>query len=240
MAEPVVEFIRVKKTINKQTIVDEVSLTVQQGQIVALCGANGAGKSTILRMLVGIMQPTEGTIRVNGIEWPKNRQAYANQIGFMPDDYRFTNGLTAKETLLFWSSLRGLPQERADEALAEVGLAETGKKPVSSFSKGMRQRVLFAQAMLARPPVLVLDEPTNGLDPYWMESFVQLIRELKKTGHTVIFSTHQLHIAEVLADRIVFMNQGRFELDDFVEDMKNRLGTTGLHKAFSGLYNMDV
>lgn len=238
MNEPIVVLNDVQKIINKQTIVDQVSLSVKQGEVLALCGANGAGKSTLLRLLVGIMQPTSGTIQINGLGWKGHRREYAGLIGYMPDDYRFGNGLTARETLYFWASLRGLPIKRVDEVLAEVGLADTGKKPVSSFSKGMRQRVLFAQAILAKPPVLVLDEPTNGLDPFWMNAFIQLIRSVKEEGHTVIFSTHQLQIAEVLADHAVFMNLGRIELDDMTENIRARFGSRGVQDAFSGLFGI--
>ncbi len=236
--EPIVEMIDVQKLLNKQTIVDSVNLSVKQGEVLALCGANGAGKSTLLRLLVGIMQPTKGTIRIKGMDWKSHRKEYAGLIGYMPDDYRFGNGLTARETLSFWASIRGLPVSRADEVLAEVGLADTGKKPVSSFSKGMRQRVLFAQAMLARPPVMVLDEPTNGLDPFWMSSFITLIHSLREQGHTIIFSTHQIQIAEALADHAVFMNLGRIEMDDTTENIRASYGSRGLHDAFAGLFGI--
>lgn len=233
MVEPIVEIADVSKVIRKQTIVDAVNLNVMPGQIVALCGANGAGKSTLIRMLVGILQPTRGEIRISGLTWKRNRRDYAGQIGYMPDDYRFANGLSARETLSFWAAMRGLPQTRADEVLAEVGLAEAGKKPVASFSKGMRQRVLFAQSLLARPPLLVLDEPTNGLDPYWMEAFVHLVKKAKANGSTVIFSTHQIQIAESLADRAVFMNQGRVILDESMEKIRQEQVGGGLHGVFA-------
>ncbi len=236
--DPIVEIIDVSKTIKRTVIVEEVSLRVQPGEVLALCGVNGAGKSTLLRMLVGIMQPTAGVIRVNGLDWRSNRRTYADQIGYMPDDYRFGNNLTARETLAFWASLRGLSNDRVDELLVDVGLAETGKKSVSSFSKGMRQRVLFAQALLAKPPLLVLDEPTNGLDPYWMESFVSLIRKVRAGGQTVIFSTHQLQMAEALADRIVLMNQGRVQLDDRADSIGGGLGGRGLQDAFAGMFGL--
>jgi len=235
---PIVEIADVSKTIKKTTIVQGINLQVQPGEVLALCGVNGAGKSTLLRMLVGIMQPTAGTIRVQGLEWKADRRAYANQLGFMPDDYRFGNSLTARETLAFWAALRDIPNERVEELLVEVGLADTGKKPVSSFSKGMRQRVLFAQALLAKPPLLVLDEPTNGLDPYWMESFVTLIRKVKEAGQTVIFSTHQLQIAEALAERVVFMSQGTIQIDDRTDHIRGGAGGSGLQDAFAGIFGL--
>jgi ABC-type multidrug transport system ATPase subunit len=185
-----------------------VNLNIAQGQIVALCGGNGAGKSTVLRMIAGIIHPTRGEITVGGVRWKDDRMRYAEQIGYMPDDYRFAGGLTARETMAFWTKMRGVPKQRAEEALAEVGLADTGTKPVSSFSKGMRQRILFAQALLARPPLIVMDEPTNGLDPHWTETFVKLVRQAGKRGQTVIFSTHQLEVARALADRVVLLQDG--------------------------------
>lgn len=208
MAEPIVVVDRVTKIIRKQTIVREASLTAERGEVLALCGANGAGKSTLIRMIVGITQPTRGTVTVGGCQWKRQRRECARQIGYMPDDYRFGSRLSVRESLAFWAALRGVPKGRVDELLEAVGLAEASRKPASSLSKGMRQRLLFAQAMLARPPVLVLDEPTNGLDPYWLETFVRLIRAAKAEGRTVIFSTHQLEVAEALADRIVLMDRG--------------------------------
>jgi ABC-type multidrug transport system ATPase subunit len=236
--EPIVEINHVSKILKEIEVVQDINLQVYAGEVVALCGANGAGKSTLIRIMTGIMQPSQGTIRIQGLEWRNSRRDYANQIGYMPDDYRFSNSLTARETLAFWASLRGISNERVEQLLIEVGLAETGKKSVSSFSKGMRQRILFAQAMLASPPVLILDEPTNGLDPYWMESFIMLIRKVKKEGQTVIFSTHQLQIAESLADRIVFMNQGKIALNETIENMRRRQGGSGLQEALAGIYGL--
>ena len=238
MAEPIVDIDHVTKRIGNQVIVNAIKLKVLPGEVTAICGANGAGKSTLLRMLAGIIHPTDGTIRINGLTWRENRGLYANQLGYMPDDYRFTNRLTARETLSFWAKLKNVPQQRVDEVLDEVGLLDTGKKPVASFSKGMRQRILFAQALLSHPPLIVLDEPTNGLDPYWMESFVTLIRKVKNNGHTVVFSTHQLPIAEAIGDRVVFMNQGSIVLDESVAQLRQRGGNDGLHAIFAGLFGL--
>lgn len=198
----------VRKEIKRQTILEDIHFTVPRGRVVALCGGNGAGKSTLLRMIVGILQPTRGTIFLMGQERQHDRLQYAAQLGYMPDDYLFGQGLSALETLQFWASLREVPKERVMELIATVGLQEVQRRKVSTFSKGMRQRLLFAQALLAKPPLLVMDEPTNGLDPYWMESFTQQVLEAKQQGHGIIFSTHQLDIAEAVADDIYFLKQG--------------------------------
>ncbi|WP_274518873.1 ABC transporter ATP-binding protein [Tumebacillus flagellatus] len=190
-------------------IVEPLSLSLPPGRVMALCGGNGAGKSTLIKMVVGVSRPTTGAIRVQGLEWRRNRMEYARRIGFMPDDFQFAAGVSAWETLCFYGGLRGVGKQRVAEVVEIVGLTEACGKQVSDFSKGMRQRLLFAQALLARPALLVLDEPTNGLDPYWMESLAELLVQLKAEGQTVLFSTHQLDVAEAVADEVVFLNRGR-------------------------------
>ncbi|MGG3280951.1 ABC transporter ATP-binding protein [Paenibacillus solani] len=238
MDDHLVRFDSVHKAFKGKVVIEEVNLHIARGESVALCGGNGAGKSTLLRMLAGIVQPTKGTITVNGQAWQDNQRKYAHNIGFMPDDYRFSPGLTALETLLFWAKLRGLGKDRVKEVLSMVGLSDTGSKPVVSFSKGMRQRILFAQAMLAEPPLIIMDEPTNGLDPYWMDTFVTLVRQAVSNGQTLLFSTHQLEIAEALADRIVFLRDGNVVLDGKKEDIRQSHGVLGLQEAFRELFGI--
>jgi len=208
MAEPMLVVDRVTKIVGRRTLVREASFVAHSGEVLALVGPNGAGKSPLIRMIVGAMPPTRGKVTVDGCGWRRHRKEFARRIGYMPDDYRFGGRLSARETLIFWANLRGVPRERVDEALEEVGLADFSRKPAATFSKGMRQRLLFAQAMLARPPLLVLDEPTSGLDPLWQAEFVRLVRKLSGAGHTVVFSTHQPEVAEALAGRVVLVNRG--------------------------------
>lgn len=238
MPDPIVELEQVMKSMKRQQVINKLDLKVGQGQIMALCGGNGAGKSTILKMIAGILKPDSGSISVGGLCWRDNRRRYAELIGYMPDDFRFGQGLTAYETLAFWASLRGVPKQRAMEVLREVGLEDTEKKSVSSFSKGMRQRVLFAQALLARPPIVLMDEPTNGLDPYWIETFVRMVKEIAANGQTVIFSTHQLHVAEALADRIALLRGGQIELEGSSSDIRDKLGADGLQDAFAEWFGL--
>ncbi|MFC4601307.1 ABC transporter ATP-binding protein [Cohnella hongkongensis] len=232
MAEPLLVADGISKTIKKQTLVEPIELKLQRGEVLALCGGNGAGKSTILRMIAGILRPSEGSVRVNGWEWTRNRVEYAKQIGYMPDDYAFSPGLTAMEALSFWAALRGIGKARVLEALELVGLENKRGGKVQTFSKGMKQRLLFAQAILAEPPLLLMDEPTNGLDPYWMDEFVRLLRELKQLGHAVVFSTHQLQTAEEIADQVVFLIDGRKCGEGSVESYRATYGEHPLHAAF--------
>ncbi|WP_230986890.1 ABC transporter ATP-binding protein [Cohnella fermenti] len=236
MTKVVLEVDQVSKEIGKTTLLHPCSLEVGQGEIVALCGGNGAGKSTLIRMLAGISKPSAGSVRLDGLSWSDNRIAYANRIGYMPDEFQFGSALTAYETLAFYAALRRIGKERILELLELVGLTEVRSRKVSTFSKGMRQRLLFAQAMLAKPALLLLDEPTNGLDPYWMEAFGQLIRQAAGTGQAVVFSTHQLNIAEAYADRALFMASGHVRYSGDIAALANDYRSEGgLYGAFQAL-----
>lgn len=232
VADSIVQVVGVDKVIKKQKLVENINLRIERGSIVGLCGGNGAGKSTVLRMIAGIMQPTAGEITVNKHQWKKDRKQFSQQIGYMPDDFQLSPGLTAAEALSFWAALRKVPASRVDEVLEIVGLQDKRGNQVHTFSKGMRQRVLFAQAMLGKPPLLIMDEPTNGLDPYWMNEFVRLLQLIRSEGHTVLFSTHQLEIAEEVADYVVFLNSGRNYGEGTVEHFRQQYGAYPLHAAF--------
>lgn len=232
MVDSFVQLVGVNKKIQEQQIIVDINLNIKSGTIIGLCGGNGAGKSTILRLIAGIMQPSSGEIFVNKLQWKKDRKLFSQQIGYMPDDYQFTQGLTAEEVLSFWAALRRVSQNRVNEVLALVGLEDKRHKQVNSFSKGMRQRILFAQSILANPPLLIMDEPTNGLDPFWMAEFVNLLKGIQAEGHTVLFSTHQLEIAEQVADEVVFLNQGRNCGEGSVAYFRQKYGELPLHAAF--------
>jgi ABC-type multidrug transport system ATPase subunit len=240
LADPVLRIEGIYKEIKGKTIVQSIDMILFPGQVLALCGGNGAGKSTIIRMIVGLSKPSKGSIRVNGLEWSQDHSRYAECIGYMPDDYQFGNSLSAMETLSFWAKLRGVSKEQTLETLKLVGLDEVKHKSVSTFSKGMRQRLLFAQALLSRPPLLVLDEPTNGLDPYWMASFVSLVKEIKRQGHAVVFSTHQLDVAEAVADQVAFLKEGIVVQKGTIDDFHQKYGSRGLNGAFSELFSSEV
>ncbi|WP_232697693.1 ABC transporter ATP-binding protein [Brevibacillus daliensis] len=227
------------KKIKGQTLVEPVNIELPAGEIMALCGGNGAGKSTILRMIVGLMRPTTGEITVDGMSWQKNRTEYANLIGYMPDQFHFGTGLTADETLRFFASLRNLSSDRVDEVLELVGLTDVRKKRVNTFSKGMQQRLLFAQAIIASPRLVVLDEPTNGLDPYWMDEFVQLVKKIKQTGSSIIFSTHQLSVAELACDSAIFLQKGQVVQSGSIAHYREKYGAQGLQGAFDEWFLMN-
>ncbi|WP_281890706.1 ABC transporter ATP-binding protein [Paenibacillus sp. YYML68] len=243
MDKPVLVLKGVRKELGGRAVLESIDLSLSRGRVLALCGGNGAGKSTLLRLITGMLQPTSGTIELNGLQWGANRARYADQLGYMPDDYLFGQGLSAHETLSFWAALRKVPKKRVAELLELVGLSEVKHKAVTSFSKGMRQRLLFAQALLAKPPLLVMDEPTNGLDPYWMDAFVELVRQSKQEGHAILFSTHQLRVAELAADEAVFLQGGRLVRQDRTDVLGGdaaSMDARGLETAFAELYRQPM
>ncbi len=197
------------KKFKKNTALHPFSLNAREGECIALCGGNGAGKSTLLHIIAGISAPTEGTVCVENIDLLKNRKGYVAQIGFMPDEFNAQESLTVIEFLHFYAKLRNVSFERVNEIIQLIGLDEKKLDIIKHLSKGMRQRLLFGQAIIGSPRVLILDEPTNGLDPFWIDVFIKILNDLKKTGTTVIFSTHMMDVAAETADQVIFMENGR-------------------------------
>ncbi|NMO94483.1 ABC transporter ATP-binding protein [Paenibacillus lemnae] len=226
----------VSKIVKSQTLLQPLSFSLQPGKVLALCGGNGAGKSTLLRITAGIIRPSSGELTIQGLNWKQHRKKCADGIGYMPDDFHFGDALTAQETIMFYASLRNVSKQRVKELLELVGLDAVRSKKLTAFSKGMRQRLLFAQALLAAPPLLILDEPTNGLDPYWMRSFVTLVQQCAQAGQAVIFSTHQLDVAEQAADEVIFLDTGHVRYQGAVLPLKEKYRYSGgLYGAFSDL-----
>lgn len=191
---------------NAQVAVDGVSLHVGEGRVYGLLGPNGAGKSTTLKMVTGMLRPTSGQILVDGHPWSRD-DLYA--IGSLIEQPPLYPNLTARENLLVRTTLLGIPEGRIDEVLETVDLTDTGSKRAGRFSLGMKQRLGIAIALLASPRLLILDEPTNGLDPIGIEELRGLIRSFPTHGITVIVSSHILGEVEQTADDIGIIVGGR-------------------------------
>lgn len=189
-----------------QTAVDGVSLHVEEGKVYGLLGPNGAGKSTTLKMVTGMLSPTEGQMLFEGRPW---ECADLYRIGSLVEQPPLYPNLTARENLRVRTTLLGLPEERTDEVLETVGLADTGPKRAGRFSMGMKQRLGIALALLARPRLLILDEPTNGLDPIGIEELRALIRSFPGQGITVLLSSHILGEVQHTADAVGIIVGGR-------------------------------
>lgn len=193
----------VTKRYHHNTVVDRFRLSAGRGELIALHGPNGSGKSTIIKMICGIVRPTAGTIVVNGWSITKNRKRYAQEISYMPDHFHFQQPLTVEEFLMYYGSLRQVSKSQVMDAIDRVGLTEHLRKYTAALSKGMRQRLLLAQSLFSNASLLLMDEPTNGLDSEWLGRFKQLLHELKAENKTVIFTTHLDSFAQEVSDRVV-------------------------------------
>ena len=194
-----------------QTAVADVSLHIQEGEVYGLLGPNGAGKSTTLKMICGMLRPTSGEMLFGGRLWRRD-DLYA--IGSLIEEAPLYPNLTARENLRVRTTLLGLPERRIDEALEAVGLTDTGRKRAGRFSMGMRQRLGLALALLARPRLLVLDEPTNGLDPNGIEELRDQVRGFAASGTTVLVSSHILSEVQQMADSVGIIYRGRLAYED--------------------------
>lgn len=210
------------KSFKKQKAVNKVSLNIVKGKVYGLLGPNGAGKSTTLKMLTGVLTPTAGEIYFDGKPWSRES---LSEIGALIENPPVYANLSARENLKVRSLLLGADEERIDEALQIVSLADTGKKRAGQFSLGMKQRLGIAMALLGEPKLLILDEPTNGLDPIGIEELRELICSFPARGITVILSSHILSEVQLIADYVGIISngilgyEGPFEQGQNLEDL---------------------
>ncbi|MBE3566385.1 MAG: ABC transporter ATP-binding protein [Thermogemmatispora sp.] len=212
-AGPLVEVRNLVKRFGKLEAVKGVSFSIKAGEICGLLGPNGAGKSTIINILCGYLPPDEGEVLVCGYSIRRETQAVKRLLGVVPQEIALYRDLNALENLDFFASLYGVPahehQARAEEVLQFVGLYERRKEPLKNFSGGMLRRLNFAVALMHRPRVLLLDEPTVGVDPQSREHIFENIEKLAASGTTVLYTTHYMEEAERLCRRIAIMDEGR-------------------------------
>lgn len=193
------------KYFKKQKAVDNVSITVRENSIYGLLGPNGAGKSTTLKMITGMLRPTNGKVLFNGHDWTRKD---LEQIGALIETPPLYDNLSAAENLEVRAKLLGVPKARIDKVLEIVDLQNTGRKKAGQFSMGMKQRLGIAIALLNNPKLLILDEPTNGLDPIGIQELRSLIRSFPSQGITVILSSHILSEVQLIADDIGIISNG--------------------------------
>ena len=218
----------VTKTYGDVTALDGVSLSVDGGGTVGLLGTNGAGKTTLFKLLVGLDRPDAGRLSVAGVS-PADGVDVRRRVGFLPEQAGFPDVLTGREVLAFHARMRGVPApERADrvaETLATVGLADAADRAVGGYSNGMNRRLGLASALVAEPAVLLLDEPTAGLDPRGVDAFHAVVeRVATDTDVTVVFSTHALAEVERLCDRAVVLHEGAVRARGSVDELRRLAG----------------
>jgi ABC-2 type transport system ATP-binding protein len=199
--------------------VDDVSFSIEAGEVVGLLGHNGAGKTTIMKMLTGFLEPSDGTITVNGVSVQADPKRAQEEMGYLPESLPLYPELTVVDYLAYAAELRGLdPRPAVRDAVDAAQLEEKALDPISTLSRGYKQRVGVAQAILHKPNFLILDEPTNGLDPSQIQHIRDLIRELAKSA-TVILSTHIMQEVDAVCDRAIILRSGRLVVDERLSDL---------------------
>ena len=218
------------KKYKKFTAVNHVSLHIQKGSIYGFLGPNGAGKSTTMKMLLGLTAPTKGSFTIDGRCFPNDRLAILKEIGSFIESPSFYANLTGRENLDIIRRILKLPESAVEDALELVGLTEFGNRLAKKYSLGMKQRLGLAGALLGRPPILILDEPTNGLDPSGIHEIRNLIKSLPELYDcTVLISSHMLSEIELMADDIGILNHGRLLFEGSLDELRQ----SGLEAGFT-------
>ncbi|MFN3346271.1 MAG: ABC transporter ATP-binding protein [Candidatus Bipolaricaulaceae bacterium] len=213
-----------KKRYNSVWALDGLDLSIEEGEIYGLLGPNGSGKTTTILILLGLTEPTAGEVRVCGHNPVREPLAVKRLVGYMPEKVGFYEELSAHENLRFITKLNGIPEAEAGrriaEALEQVGLKEVAKRPVATFSHGMRQRLGLADVLVKRPKLAILDEPTAGIDPEGASQILDLIRRLRDEARmTVLLSSHLLHQVQQICDRVGILHRGRMVAEGRVAEL---------------------
>ncbi|MDX9704790.1 MAG: ATP-binding cassette domain-containing protein [Weeksellaceae bacterium] len=205
----------------KQLALDKVSLSIQKGEIVGLLGPNGAGKSTLMKSITGAIIPNSGEIKIDEYSVLNHPIKAKKKIGFLPENNPLYYDMYVKEYLNFVADIREEKQSKVTEVIQKVGLTPESHKKIGQLSKGYKQRVGLAQAILSNPEILILDEPTNGLDPNQILEIREIIREIGQSK-TVILSTHIMQEVEALCSRVILLNKGKIISDSPIEEFKGQ------------------
>jgi ABC-2 type transport system ATP-binding protein len=228
----------VTKSYDSVTAVNGVNLRVRQGAILGLLGPNGAGKTTTIRMIMNILVPDEGSIKV--LDQPVNDRT-RDLIGYLPEERGLYPRMKVRDIIIFLAALHGLTEEeagrRAKDWLDRLGLAEWSGKKLVDLSKGMQQKVQFITAVIHKPPLVILDEPFSGLDPVNAATVEEIMLEMRSKGSTIVLSTHRMEQVERMCDSICLIDKGRNVLDGELRSIKQSYGKNTLHIEFTGSEN---
>lgn len=216
---------KLTKQYGDATVVDKLDLELRPGEIFGLLGPNGAGKTTTILMLLGLTEPTSGTALVLGLDPRRNPLEVKSQVGYLPDTVGFYENLTGRENLRFTAALNRIEsvEERMENVLVEVGLSDAADRPVGTYSRGMKQRLGIADALLKTPRILILDEPTTAIDPEGVAEILALIRGLAdERGVTVLLSSHLLHQVQAVCDRVAIFVRGKVAASGAPHDLAKK------------------
>jgi ABC-2 type transport system ATP-binding protein len=226
-----IDFQQVSRAFGDKVAVDRLDLRIGAGELFSLLGRNGAGKTTSIKMLVGLLRPGMGTIRVGGFDLANQTREAVSLIGYVPDQPYLYDKLSAREILQFVAQMYGFDarqtRERVDREIERFELADFADQLTESYSHGMKQRTVFASALLHSPRVLVVDEPMVGLDPHSIRLVKTMLRSEVDAGMCVLMSTHTLTAAEEISDRVGIMSAGRLIFDGSVEQLRQQLSAGG-------------
>jgi len=222
-----IQLVDVTKRYDDTIVVDRLNLQIDPGEIVGLIGHNGAGKSTTLKMIAGLVEPTSGHIQVMGHDMQRENVKVKGRIGYLPEESSLYESMTAQQYLLFFSELYRMPRHKAlqriDQLLDALGLAEKNKL-TGEFSKGMKRKTAIARTLLHDPELLILDEPSSGLDPLTSFFIINYLKSLKREGKTIILSAHNLFHLETICDRVGILKNGNLLVFDNMDVIRSRLG----------------
>ena len=228
LPDRMIEVHDLRRSFGTKEAVKGISFTVQKGEIFGLLGPNGAGKTTTIRMLTGQIEPTSGSAQVAGCDIVRDHAVLKERIGVVFEDQNLYERLSARLNLEFSCWLYGLPKKRVDEVLELVGLRDRAKEPLRTFSNGMRQRIMIARALLHKPPMLFLDEPSRGLDPISARDIKETVKQLSNEGMTILLTTHLMEEADQLCQHVAFIVNGQLVASDTPRNLKLSHGQRAL------------
>jgi ABC-2 type transport system ATP-binding protein len=224
----IIEVRELKKVFNGNTAVDGVSFSVEAGEVFGLLGPNGAGKSTLISMISCLLDPTSGDALIDGHSVIKEPMEVKKILGVIPQEIALYPTLTARENLHFWSKMYGLSSQdakkRADDVLKIAGLSDRADEKIETYSGGMKRRINIAAGLLHKPKVLLMDEPTVGIDPQSRNHILETVKSLNKSGLTVLYTSHYMEEVEFLCDRIAIVDQGKVMASGTQEELKKIVG----------------
>jgi ABC-2 type transport system ATP-binding protein len=235
-----IELVDLTKKYGSFTAVDHLNLTIRDGEIFGLLGPNGAGKSTAILMMLGLTDPTSGSVTVCGIDSTNNPIQVKRKVGYLPEDVGFYDDRTGMENLIYTARLNGITGkealQRAEKLILRIGLADAAQKKTGKYSRGMRQRLGLADVLIKNPDVIILDEPTLGIDPKGVREFLELIVGLsKEEGLTVLFSSHHLHQVQQVCDRVGLFVSGKLLAEGNIQTLSKKLFTNSPYIIEAGI-----